>query len=132
MTARNRDGVMERWSEGGTILLHRYFPSVAPSLHPSFGTFCYTWVSPRRRLPTIRSLRPVPDTFDPYREALVMETNTIWPAEFDDLPGSEKAKLDQQLHADPAKCSQLEYVRTHTGFCRQVTVTGADVQRLSP
>jgi hypothetical protein len=73
----------------------------------------------------------VPDTFDPYREALVMETNTIWPVEFDDLPPAEKAKIDQQLHANPGKCGQLEYVRTHSGFCRQITVTEADVRRLS-
>ena len=73
----------------------------------------------------------MPDTFDPYREALVMETNTIWPPEFDDLPAAEKAKIEQQLHADPTKASQLDYVRTHTGFQRQITVSDADVQRLS-
>jgi hypothetical protein len=73
----------------------------------------------------------VPDTFDPYREALVMETDTIWSPQFDDLPAAEKARLEQQLHANPSACGQLDYVRTHTGFCRQITVTEADVQRLS-
>jgi hypothetical protein len=73
----------------------------------------------------------VADKFDPYREALVMETNTIWPGEFDDLPPVEKARIEQQLHAKPESAGQLEYVRTHTGFCRQITVTDADVQRLS-
>jgi hypothetical protein len=73
----------------------------------------------------------VADKFDPYREALVMETNTIWPAEFADLPAPEKRKLEERLHSNPAACGQLEYVRTHTGFCRQITVTDADVQRLS-
>jgi hypothetical protein len=72
----------------------------------------------------------VPDTFDPYREALVMETETIWPDQFADLPTAEKVKLEQQLHAKPDACGHLEYVRTHTGFCRQITVTEADVQRL--
>ena len=71
------------------------------------------------------------DKFDPYREALVMETNTIWPPEFQDVPQPEKARLEEKLHADPASCGQLEYVRTHTGFCRQITVTEADVGRLS-
>ena len=71
------------------------------------------------------------DKFDPYREALVMETNTIWPNQFDDLMPSEKAKIEAKLHAEPQSCGQLEYVRTHTGFCRQITVTEADVQRLS-
>lgn len=73
----------------------------------------------------------MPDKFDPYREALVMEINTIWPADCDDLPAAEKARLEAQLHSDPAACAQLEYVRTHTGFCRQITVTQADVERLS-
>jgi hypothetical protein len=30
------------------------------------------------------------DTFDPYREALVMETNTLWPAELAAMPEAEK------------------------------------------
>ena len=71
------------------------------------------------------------DKFDPYREALVMETNTIWPRRFDDLPAAEKAKLEAEAARQAAACGQLEYVRTHTGFCRQITVTEADVQRLS-
>jgi hypothetical protein len=75
-------------------------------------------------------LPAVPDKFDPYREALVMETNTIWPPELDTLPPEEKARLEEQLHADPDKCSHLEYIRTHTGFCRQITVTQADLERL--
>ena len=71
------------------------------------------------------------DKFDPYREALVMETNTIWPVQFADLPLPEKRRIEGQLHANPAACPELEYVRTHTGFCRQITVTDSDVQRLS-
>ena len=76
-------------------------------------------------------LAGVADKFDPYREALVMETSTIWPPEYDELPAAEKAALEGKLHADPGACGQLEYVRTHTGFCRQITVTPDDVQRLS-
>ncbi len=71
------------------------------------------------------------DKFDPYREALVMETNTLWPAELDHLPPAEKLRLEEKLHAAPAQCANLEYVRTHTGFCRTITVTPADVERLS-
>ena len=71
------------------------------------------------------------DKFDPYREALVMEFNTLWPEAYEELPAGEKARLEEKLHADPASCTQLEYVRTHSGFCRQITVTEADVQRLS-
>jgi hypothetical protein len=73
----------------------------------------------------------VADKFDPYREALVMEISTIWPAEYEDLSPPEKIALEAKLHADPAACAGLEYVRTHTGFCRQITVTPADVERVS-
>lgn len=73
----------------------------------------------------------MPDKFDPYREALVMETNTIWPAEYDDWEPEDKARVEAALHADPASCSHLEYVRTHTGFCRQITVSAADIERVS-
>lgn len=69
------------------------------------------------------------DKFDPYREALVMETNTVWPGELDDLPVADKQRIESVLHAAPDKCSHLEYVRVHTGFCRQITVTQADVDR---
>jgi hypothetical protein len=72
----------------------------------------------------------MPDKFDPYREALIMETNTIWPAEFDHLDAAEKSRLDAALHANPEACANLEYVRVHTGFCRTITVTPADIERL--
>ena len=70
------------------------------------------------------------DSFDPYREALIMETNTIWPAEYQDLDPAERAKAEEALHAAPEKCANIEYVRVHTGFCRQVTVTPADAERV--
>jgi hypothetical protein len=72
----------------------------------------------------------VADTFDPYREALVMELNTIWPDGFDELSAAEKARIESALHAAPDKCSHLEYVRSHTGFCRQITVTPDDIARI--
>lgn len=71
----------------------------------------------------------MPDKFDAYREALVLETNTVWPEEFEDLDAAERRAIEKVLHADPASCAQLEYVRVHTGFCRQITVTAADVER---
>lgn len=69
------------------------------------------------------------DKFDPYREALVLETNTLWPDDYDQLSAAEKQQVETALHAAPDKCSQLEYVRVHTGFCRQITVTPADYDR---
>ena len=71
------------------------------------------------------------DKFDTYREALVMETDTVWPAEYADLPPTEKSRIEAELHAKPDQCADIVYVRTHTGFCRTITVTPADVQRLS-
>ena len=72
----------------------------------------------------------MPDKFDPYREALVMEEETIWPEEFDDWEPADKARLEKSLHADPENVAQLEYVRLHTGFCRQITVTEDDIERV--
>ena len=73
----------------------------------------------------------MPDKFDTYREALVMETSTIWSDEYDDWEPAERKRVEQALHADPADSAQLEYVRTHTGFCRQITVTPADIERVA-
>lgn len=69
------------------------------------------------------------DKFDPYREALVMETTTVWGDEYDHLNVSERKQIADALHADPENAAILEYVRTHTGFCRQITVTEDDVER---
>jgi hypothetical protein len=72
----------------------------------------------------------MPDKFDRYREALVVETNTIWPAEHQGLDATERLRAEQALHANPKSCGQLEYVRLHTGFCRQITVTAEDLKRI--
>ncbi len=72
----------------------------------------------------------MPDKFDPYREALVMEAVTIWPEEFDNFEMEKKDKIAIALHNDPAGCENLQYVRTYTGFCRQITITSDDVTRV--
>ena len=68
--------------------------------------------------------------FDPYREALVMETATVWPDDYDDWEPADRQRFERQLHAEPAQALELEYIRQHTGFLRQITVTPADLQRL--
>ncbi len=68
--------------------------------------------------------------FDPYREALVMEFNTSWPEEYDAWDASKRLQVESQLHAEPQAAKQLAYVRQHTGFCRQITVTDDDLTRL--
>jgi hypothetical protein len=69
--------------------------------------------------------------FDPYREALVMEQATVWPDEFDDWESTDRHRVEAALHADPQHCSELSYLRQHTGFCRQITVTQSDLERLA-
>ena len=71
------------------------------------------------------------DEFDPYREALVMEAITVWPEDYDDWDLTERQRIERALHADPASASDLAYLRMHTGFLRQITVTPEDVERLS-
>ncbi len=73
----------------------------------------------------------MPDKFDPYREALVMETQTVWGDEYDEWKLADKDRIAEALHAAPADAEHLEYVRTHTGFCRQITVTSDDIGRVS-
>ncbi len=72
----------------------------------------------------------MPDKFDPYREALVIETHTVWPEGFDTLDEPQREQIATALHADPEQASSLEYVRLHSGFCRQITVTPDDVARV--
>lgn len=68
--------------------------------------------------------------FDPYREALVMETETIWPADYDTLEPAKRQRIAQRLHAEPDKAAEMEYVRQHSGFSRRITVTPADLDRV--
>jgi hypothetical protein len=70
------------------------------------------------------------DKFDPYREALVVEVETQWPEEYDDWEPSERARLERLLHQTAEQAAQLEYVRTHTGFCRRIVVTPEDIERV--
>jgi hypothetical protein len=74
----------------------------------------------------------MPNEFDPYREALVMEQTTVWPDLYDDWEPADRARVEASLHADPKNCADLTYLRQHTGFCRKITVTEADLARLAP
>lgn len=72
----------------------------------------------------------MPDKFDPYREALVMETKTIWPEELAEIDEARRQRIEAALHADPERAAILDYFRLHTGFCRQITVTEDDIERV--
>jgi hypothetical protein len=69
------------------------------------------------------------NAFDPYREALVIETKTVWPADLTNAPQGERERrlIEERLHADPGKAAELDYVRLHAGFIRKITVTPADL-----
>lgn len=73
----------------------------------------------------------MPNEFDPYRDALVMEAVTVWPEEYEDWDPEARRRIEQQLHAAPAQAAELEYIRMHTGFRRQINVTPADIERLA-
>lgn len=69
------------------------------------------------------------DKYDRYRESLVVETSTVWPSDCA-LPRDQRDRIAAKLHADASACGQLEYVRVPTGFCRKITVTQEDLQRI--
>ena len=71
------------------------------------------------------------DQFDPYREALIVEVETQWPEEYDDWEPAERARVERLLHQSPEQADALEYVRTHTGFCRRIVVTPDDIARVT-
>ena len=70
------------------------------------------------------------NAFDPYREALVMEQVTIWGPLSDPFDMREQEEIAVKLHTAAEDACELEYQRTHTGFCRVITVTEDDLQRL--
>jgi hypothetical protein len=73
----------------------------------------------------------MPNAFDPYREALVVENHTVWPDAYEDWSEADKARVETLLHAAPQEAAELDYVRQHTGFARVINVTPADLDRVS-
>ena len=73
----------------------------------------------------------MPNAFDPYREALVVENQTVWPNDYEDWSDADKARVETLLHAGPQEAAELDYLRQHTGFARVITVTPADLDRVS-
>ena len=71
------------------------------------------------------------DKFDPYREALIVEVETQWPEEYDDWEPTERRGSRRCCISGREEAAQLEYVRTHTGFCRRIIVTPEDIERVT-
>ena len=70
------------------------------------------------------------DSFDAYREALVIEQITHWSEELGDIEPAERVQLEAALHASAQEADELVYVRMHTGFRRELTVSEADLERV--
>ena len=68
--------------------------------------------------------------YDPRLESLVMEERTFWDGDIGDLSDEDKVWLARAIHRRPELAGKIEYVRAHTGFTREITVTVADVERL--
>jgi hypothetical protein len=73
----------------------------------------------------------MPNAFDPYRDALVVEHHTVWPDAYEDWSDADRSRVEALLHAAPRDAAELDYVRQHTGFARVITVTPADLDRVS-
>ena len=69
------------------------------------------------------------DKYDPYREALIVEETTIWPEKYDELDLHLRQRVEAAMHKDPESATNIEYLRMHTGFCRQITVTEEEVEQ---
>jgi hypothetical protein len=70
------------------------------------------------------------EKFDPRVDALVMETKTYWDPAVGSISDEDKAWLSSALHQAPEKAAKVAYERSHTGFCREITVTVEDIARL--
>ncbi len=74
---------------------------------------------------------PMPNQFDPYRDALVVEKHTVWPDEYEDWSENDRSRIETLLHATPEEAFDLDYVRQHSGFARIITVTPDDLERVA-
>jgi len=59
-----------------------------------------------------------------------MEQVTLWASLAERFDPAEQERIAAELHTAAEDACELEYQRTHTGFCRVITVTEDDLQRL--
>lgn len=72
----------------------------------------------------------MPDQYDPYREPLVIERETVWPPDGPNLDPQTRRAIEDLVHSRPQLASQLVYVRLFTGFCRRIILAAEEVERL--
>jgi hypothetical protein len=70
------------------------------------------------------------DHYGRRMESLVMERRTVFGDDLAELSADDRRWLAEALHAAPHKASKVRYERQHTGFCREIVATRADVERL--
>ena len=70
------------------------------------------------------------DHFDRRLETLVMEERTLFDEDLRALTDEDRDWLARALHAEPWRAAEVKYIRHHTGFCREIQATRADVERL--
>lgn len=70
------------------------------------------------------------DHFDRRLESLVIERRTVFGDDLAGLSEEDHHWLAEALHAEPHKAAKVRYERQHTGFCREIVATRADVERL--
>lgn len=68
--------------------------------------------------------------YDARIEQLVVETRTQWDPAVGKLDDADRKWLSKAIHQTPELASKIQYVRAHTGFSREITVTVEDIQRL--
>ena len=47
----------------------------------------------------------MPNQLDPYREALVVEQQTVWPDDYEDWSEADRSRVEMLLHAAPAEAA---------------------------
>ena len=70
------------------------------------------------------------DQYDRRLESIVMERRTVFGDDLAELSDEDRRWLSDALHAEPHKAAKVRYERQHTGFCREIIATRADVERL--
>ena len=68
--------------------------------------------------------------YDARVDDLVVEALTHWDPAVGKLTDGDREWLSAAVHRNPELASKIEYERAHTGFCREITVTVEDIQRL--
>ncbi|WP_437184945.1 hypothetical protein SH668x_002035 [Planctomicrobium sp. SH668] len=68
-------------------------------------------------------------TFDSRLESLVVEMRTEWSVPQQNYSSAKQNEIAHYLHSQPRIASKIEYVRTHTGFIRVITVEEPDIQQ---